>query len=169
VRYRGADEGDEQLAGGFHPAGTLEEWLKAIEPLSDYPRVRLGLYVSLSAALLSVLGTPNYVFSYAGDSSKGKTTALRIAASCWGNPDETSPRRIVVSWDGTQVIRERAPAVFNNMPVFFDDTKRIKGKEEVARTIYDFSQGQGRGHAHLARRALAAVREAPVGAEATGA
>jgi hypothetical protein len=146
VHFRGADAGDDQIAEGFHAAGTLAGWLEAVRPLAPYPRVKLVLYASLAPALLPILASPSFILDLAGETSTGKTTALRVAASDWGNPDETSHRGATLStWDGTAVWRERAPTVLHNLPFILDDTKRARKPEDVASTIYEVSQGRGRG------------------------
>lgn len=146
VHFRGADEGDDQVADGFCRRGKWSEWRQAVEPLADYPAVRLAIYASLCPPMLSILETANFILGFSGRTSIGKTTTLRVAASVWGDPDEHSRRGAALStWDGTAVWRERAPAALNNLPFILDDTKRAKSGEEVARTIYEVAQGRGRG------------------------
>jgi putative DNA primase/helicase len=96
-----------------------------------------------------VLGTPNYVVSYAGPTSQGKTTALRAAASCFGCPDERSPSAAIATWDSTRVWLERASAVQNDLPLIVDDTKRASRPADIAQLIYDVSSGRSRGRGSI--------------------
>ena len=84
VRFRGADIGDDQLAGGFYAAGTHDGWITAITPLTDYPRARLALYTSFVPPLLMILRSANFGLDFAGQTTIGKTTALRVAALASG-------------------------------------------------------------------------------------
>jgi hypothetical protein len=145
VMFRGADHGDEQLASGFTRRGSPGGWADAVRPLAGYPRVLLALFAGLVPPLLPILRAPGFIVDLSGESTGGKTTALRVAASAWGNPDESDPHSVLFSWDGTSVWRERAPAVMRNLPLLLDDTQRARRQEDVEQTIYDISQGRGRG------------------------
>jgi putative DNA primase/helicase len=145
VRFQGADAGDEQLAEGFQAGGTLDGWRAAVAPALPFPRARLALLTSLSTPLLSVLGAQNYVTDLCGNTSTGKTTTLRLAASVWGNPDERAPAGALSGWNTTRVWIERGAAVLKNLPVILDDTKLARRKEDVATVLYDIVAGRGRG------------------------
>ena len=88
--FRG-DDGDNQLVDGFHAHGTFEGWCEAIRPLRNYPRVQLAIYAALCAPMLEVLDTSNFILSYDGATTGGKTTCLRVAVSLAGCPDEEEP------------------------------------------------------------------------------
>ena len=145
VSFHGLDTGDEQIADGYRAEGSLDAWLDAIRPLSRYPRVLLALYAAFVPPLLHILGTPNFVVDWANRTSTGKTTALRVAGSVWGNPDERSPESALGTWDGTRVWLERASAVLSGIPLLLDDTKRAKNEKIVADLLYTVAGGRGRG------------------------
>jgi hypothetical protein len=145
VTFRGADAGDEQLADGFHSVGSLSGWLDAIAVIEQFPRLQLAIYASLAPPMLSILDSPNFVVDFCGETSEGKTTTLRVAASVWGNPDERSPAAALSTWDSTRVWIERASAVLNGLPLILDDTKRARRPRDVAQTLYDATSGRGRG------------------------
>ncbi len=114
VIFKGADTGQEQLVDGFGRRGTIQCWSSAIAPIEHYPRVQLALYAAFCACLLRILRAPNFVLSYAGATSTGKTTACRVAGSVWGNPDEECPEAVIGTWDATRVWAEhnrQRPAV----------------------------------------------------------
>jgi putative DNA primase/helicase len=141
--FRGADDGDERLADAFTCAGDFRTWREAVESIRSYPRAALGLYASLAAPVLKVLGAPGFVVDFSGSTSTGKTTVLRLAASAWGNPEPGSG--ILGTWNSTRVYIERASAVLRDLPLILDDTKGVKYPNLVAQTIYDYTTGQGRG------------------------
>ncbi len=170
IVFKGADDGDEQLADGFRAAGTFAGWRNAIRGIEAYSRVKLAIYASLSVPLLEIFNAYNFVLSYAGATSQGKTTTLRIAASCWGCPDERSPTSVVGTWDATRVWFVRAPEVINDLPLCIDDTKRARRREEVAQVLYDVTSGRGRGRGSQAglgrvntyRTVMLTTGEAPI-------
>lgn len=145
ITFHGADDGDEQLAGGFRASGTFEGWRQAVAIAAHYPRIRLAIFAALAPPVLALLDSPNFGLDYAGETSRGKTTTLRVAASAWGSPDERSPAAALSTWDATRVWIERASAVLNNLPLILDDTKRAKKRQDVAQTLYDVASGRGRG------------------------
>ena len=143
--FRGADAGDDQIAAGFCCEGDYQKWLQGITLVKDCPQIMLAMYASLAAPLLAIFETPNFLVSLAGPTSCGKTTAVRIAASVWGNPNEQAATSVVKTWSSTATWRERVPAVLNNLPFFLDDSKHVTHREDVAKTIYGVVQGLGKG------------------------
>ena len=148
VLFRGADAGDQQVAAGFRALGSLKEWRTIVGPALQFPRAKFVLLAGLAAPLVSVMapwGAKNFVVDVCGETSKGKTTTLRLAASAWGNPDEDSGFSAVTSWNSTVVGGERRASILNGIPLLKDDTKKVKDKPWlVSQSIYDFSSGRGR-------------------------
>ena len=144
VRFQGADAGDDQVARGFRFGGTAEGWRGAVGPELAAPKLRLAVTFSLATPLLVILGAPNPIYELCGETSRGKTVALRVAASVWGCPDERSPDAVMGTWDTTRVGAERTLAVVNNLPLFLDDTRRAKNAELVSALVYDVASGRGR-------------------------
>jgi len=149
IIFRGADEGDEQLALALQPQGDFTAWKAAVARLEEYPRARLAMYTGFCPPLVRILGAPNFTVSFAGSTSQGKTTVLRVAASLWGGPDERQAGSLVGTWDATRVWIERAASVFNDLPLLLDDTKRARWREDVAQTLYDVSSGRARGRGSI--------------------
>jgi hypothetical protein len=144
VSFRGADAGDEQAAAGYHAGGTFEGWQAALEPALLHPRVRLVVTASLAAPLLPLLGSRNFTVDVCGETSTGKTTALRLAASAWGLPDENSERSAMTSWNTTRVGAERRAGLVNGLPIVRDDTKLARRPEDLAQFLYDVTSGRTR-------------------------
>ena len=136
--------GLETLSSGWTTAGTWEEWLSAMELVSSFPYMYIAMYAGAAAPLLSILQTPGFVVDFSGETSGGKTTALRFSASVWGRPAESYPTAMY-SWDATKVWIERTSGFLHNLPLILDETKRARHPRIVRDVIYDFCQGQGRG------------------------
>jgi hypothetical protein len=150
IFFRAADTGDQQLAEGFHSQGSFQDWCQIVTPALAFDRVRLAVVASLTAPFLSILQQPNFGVDYCGETSKGKTTTLRLAASVWGRPDEKSPNAALTCWNSTRVHRERASAVLNNLPVIMDETKLVRDKREIASFLYEMANGRGKGRGSVA-------------------
>ena len=81
--------GASAIASGYREAGDFETWKALVQNLRPHPRFGLLLYASLAAPILRVLPeAPNFCLDLAGETSRGKTTSLRLAASVWGMPSE---------------------------------------------------------------------------------
>ena len=145
VAFRGADVGDDQIAQGYCSAGSLPGWKSAVGDVAQYPRALLGVYAALTPPLLQILSAPNFIVDWAFSTSTGKTTTLRLGASCWGNPDERSTASTLWAWDATRVWIERVSACLNGLPLILDDTKRARKTGDISQTLYDVASGRGRG------------------------
>ena len=101
------------------------------------------LAASFASPILSLVGSlPFFVHLWGVDSGTGKTVALMLAASVWGNPALGS---YVQTFNGTQVGQERTAAFLNHLPVCLDElqlTKDSRGKTSF--DVYQLAQGVGR-------------------------
>ncbi len=149
IIFRGGDQGEEQIVDGFSANGDFTVWFEAVRPLAQFPRVRFAINAALCPILLDVLDSPNFIVSFSGPTSQGKSTTLRVAASCWGQPDERSAQAAIGTWDATRVWRERAASVECDLPLILDDTKRARQFDDISQTIYDVVSGRGRGRGSL--------------------
>ena len=139
------DVGLRGLVEGFRAEGSWAGWIACVNHAAPYPAVFLGLYAALVPPLLDLLPhSSNFILDLCGETSLGKTTALRLAASAWGCPDERGSG-LLFSWDASRVFIERAAALGDFLPLFLDDTKRARRREDVGHTLYDYSSGIGRG------------------------
>jgi len=167
-----------RILSGYRQAGTLADWGKAACIASNYPLALAGLYVSLLPPLMQILGADNFVWEWSGKSSVGKTTALSLAASVWGQPKLNLDPSIVSSWRVTDVYIERMLATLGDLPFFLDDTRTAtRGKFAIdpAQVVYDVVSGTTKGRGTLAsteaRRAwrtiLMSTGEEPITGETT--
>jgi uncharacterized protein (DUF927 family) len=149
IHFHPGSSGERQIADAIHGKGTLEGWLKAIEFLENFPKARLGIYISLVPPLLEILNAPNFVIDFAGVTTAGKTTTLKVAASNWGDPDQRSDLPFLQGWHVTKVFVERAISVLNFLPMILDDTKTVRFKEMVGEIIYQVVSGKGKGRGNV--------------------
>lgn len=138
-----ADGGLKDLAGGWKERGEWKAWHAAIRRhLRRRPLVQLAIYAAAVAPLLRILELDGFVVDWSGATSRGKTSALRVAASVWGDPE-----KLVGSWGTASVVGPQEAAAFlHSLPLILDDTKRVgdRGGEIVARMLYDLPAGRER-------------------------
>jgi putative DNA primase/helicase len=149
VEFQPLSDGDEQIAQGFCSGGTMQGWSNAVVDALGYDKVHLMTLASLCAPLLEILEASNPIIELCGDTSHGKTITLRIAASCWGIPNEKSPKAAISTWDITRVGVEQSLATINNLPLILDDTQLCTHKDIIGQVIYDVAKGRGRKRGSL--------------------
>jgi hypothetical protein len=153
-----APEGMDNLIEGWRPAGSWEGWLAAVDNASDFAPMWVALYAAAAAPLLEIVGCTSFIVDFCGETTGGKTTALRLAASVWGRPSDNGTTAMY-SWDSTKVFIERVCGFLCHLPVILDETKRAKSPQVVRDVIYDFANGQGKGRGSIAgTRATASWR-----------
>ncbi|MFC1745413.1 DUF927 domain-containing protein [Candidatus Riflebacteria bacterium] len=145
IVFKAADAGSQQLGKSYGCKGTFEKWQEGIEKVLVFPKVAICILASFAAPLLELIGAPNFCLDLAGPTSTGKTTAAKVAASPWSNPDERASDSAMSTWDNTRIYIERMSAATNNLPIILDDTKRSKYPADISKTIYDITSGHGRG------------------------
>lgn len=145
VTFEIEDDATARLASAYQSAGTFEGWRAAVQTCTQFPRVMLALYAALVPPIMEAIpSAENFVVSWAGTTSAGKTTALMVGASCWGLPKESRETGVLGTWDTSVVGFERTFQALNNLPVFADDTKRARDHRDIPKVIYDFCSGCGR-------------------------
>lgn len=145
--FHSESDGDAAIVRRVHSVGTLEDWRESMAIVSAWPKVELAVYASLAAPMLELVRAPGFVIDFAGETTTGKTTALCIAASVWGVPDERDNHSLIASWATTEVGLERLAALMSSIPLFIDETKRarvVAGKSVVPECVYGLANGQGK-------------------------
>jgi len=140
-----AEAGAGQIARAMRGTGDAKKEREALASASKFPAVLAMLGASLAAPLLRVLDAPNFVLSLSGQTSSGKTSALRVAGSVWGRSDEREAASVMATWDATRVWIERTAAVLDGVPLLLDDTQRARNRQTVAQVLYDIPSGRSRG------------------------
>lgn len=126
------------------PHGDYTEWL---ETARECRKMSTTARIMLAAAFASVLiqrlgGLPFFVHLWGVDSGTGKTVALMLAASVWGDPQIG---RYVQTFNSTAVGQEKTAAFLNSIPVLVDELQLAKdGRGRTQFNVYALAQGVGR-------------------------
>lgn len=122
-----------ELARAVHSKGTLEEWAEYIAPLR---KQSLYLQIVLAAAFASVLiskvKTLPFVLHLWGGTGTGKTVALKVAASVWGNPE-----KYMLTLNGTTNALMGTAALLHDLPLLADELQTIKIDTNFQNQTYD--------------------------------
>jgi putative DNA primase/helicase len=144
IELEGGD-GDMDDARKIREHGSFEAWQTAVARIAHFPAIRLGICASLAAPLIAILDAPNSIVEWAGRTSRGKSTVLQIAQSCWRS---TADR--LRTWNSTVMGVEAAAQHACDLPLIVDDTKTaMRGgrSQDLERVVYQLISGRARGRA----------------------
>lgn len=174
-------DGDANFKGMFEAIcsrGSVEKWLSIAKEVREMSlTARILLAASFASPLLDPLNClPFFVHLWGVDSGTGKTVALMVAASVWGDPTIGA---YVKTFDGTTVGLEKTAAFLNNLPLCLDElqlAKDLKGRTNF--DVYKLAQGVGRTRGNRAggvdltptwRNCILTTGESPLTGQAAGA
>ncbi|OHV23244.1 hypothetical protein BBK14_24285 [Parafrankia soli] len=124
-----------------HPAGTLDAWQTAIGRVAAFPGMRIVLAAGFAAALLRVLRLDSFVLDIASTSSRGKTTAARVALSPWADPGEKSDG--MYTWKTKLIAAEYRLNAVRGIPVPFDESQLVDDPAIVDTLLYQVPRNHG--------------------------
>lgn len=144
------DANYRDLYAAVTSCGDYDAWLsEAKKCRSDSLTAHIMLAASFASPLLCKIGClPFFVHLWGVESGTGKTVALMLAASVWGDP-ETG--RYIQTFNSTQVSSERTAAFLNNIPLCIDELQLSRDSHGHSRfDVYQLAQGAGRGRGNKA-------------------
>lgn len=122
--------------------GTVDDWGKTMGLYASKSSVmRFAAYVALAAPLIQIVGQPTKIFHFFGERGTGKSTALYVAASIYGEK-----RNYVTTWNGTANSQTAKAMRFNNLVLCYDELKQ--GAQVLERAAYDLCNEFERGRAN---------------------
>ncbi|MDZ4212018.1 MAG: DUF927 domain-containing protein, partial [Methylotenera sp.] len=123
----------------FKQKGTLADWQDHIsKPCAGNSRLVFAISAAFASPLLDVTGMESGGIHFRGDSSTGKTTALRVASSVWGGLDYM--RR----WNQTANALEGVAYQHSDCLLALDEISQIDAKE-AGKAAYGLANGDGKG------------------------
>lgn len=174
-------DGDANFKAMFQTVrsrGSETKWLEtAAEVREMSTTVKIILAASFASVLLEPLNClPFFVHLWGVDSGTGKTVALMVAASVWGDP---AVGAYVKTFDGTVVGMEKTAAFLNNLPFCLDELQLAKdSKGRTTFDVYKLAQGVGRTRGNRSggvdltptwRNCILTTGESPLTSTASGA
>lgn len=134
---------------GYCLAGSLIDWQQHVADLCvGNSRLIFAVSVGFAGPLLRLLGFESGGFHFCSHSSSGKTTALRVAASLYGNKD------FMRKWKATKNGHEVIAFQHNDTLLCLDEMGEMSAIE-LGETAYMLANGAGKGR----QRADGSLRE----------
>jgi uncharacterized protein (DUF927 family) len=131
---------------GVEPAlsasGTVDQWRESVAALAQGNSLLVFvLSIAFAGPLLELAGEDSGGFHLRGPSSTGKSTALKLAASVWGNPSVYC--RL---WRATANGLEGLAALHNDGLLILDELSQID-PTQAGEAAYLLANGQGKNRA----------------------
>ena len=132
------------IYGAIAESGDYTAWLtEAVKCRSESLTAHIMLAASFASPLIGKIGClPFFVHLWGVESGTGKTVALMLAASVWGDPNVG---QYIQTFNATQVGHEKTAAFLNNIPMCVDELQLSKDSHGRSKfDVYQLSQGVGR-------------------------
>lgn len=144
-------DNEQNLKGVFdsiEQVGDREKWYELFKKLRKQGKIEFMSYIAASfgSILIEPLNALPFIVNLWGDTGKGKTVALMLAASVWANPQEGHFMSDAKATDTALEIRLN---FLNNLPMLIDDMAQIKQQldGDFSGLIYRWCAGKGKDRA----------------------
>ena len=145
------EENAERFLEHLKTEGDEGVWLDMVAKVRTMPFARAMLAASFASPLLYPLQHRNIYYHSWFDSKSGKTAALKLAMSVWGDP-----QALVKSYFSTMVGMEHRAGTMKHLPLALDELQTLEKRMDVNNMVYTLGNGVGktRGRAGGGIRAI---------------
>lgn len=134
-------QANNALDNRYQSKGTLEQWRSNVAQLAEnHSLLAFSLCTAFAGQLLDPLNQQGGGFHIKGGSSKGKSTALNLASSVWGNP-----KNFYRTWRATGNNLEHTAYMHNDGFLVLDEIGEIANPKELGNIVYMLANGMGKG------------------------
>lgn len=133
-------EGSAQTVDAYEAEGSLDSWVKVMQPHRERDKFRFILAAAFAAPLLRIIKLRTFFIYNWGGSRGGKTAALYAALSAWGDPEQ-----LKTSFDATRVGLERMASLYCDLPLGIDERQLAGDRQNFLETaIYAICSEKGK-------------------------
>lgn len=126
----------------FAVSGTSKQWQESIGRYCvGNPILTFCTSMAFAAPLLKPLECENGGFNLMGESSIGKSSALKVATSVFGRPEKG---HAIQQWNATVNAMEAIGSAYNDILLPLDEIGQATG-HDIGNTIYMLGNGMGKG------------------------
>ncbi|WP_250478695.1 MULTISPECIES: DUF927 domain-containing protein [unclassified Caballeronia] len=131
----------EAIMRAYSQAGTLDDWKRDVAAYcSGNSRMLVAVSTAFAGMMLAYSGQESGGLNLVGDSSTGKTTALRAACSVYGGPE------YMQRWRATANGLEGLAALHNDTLLVLDELAQVDPRE-AGEIAYMLANGSGKARA----------------------
>jgi putative DNA primase/helicase len=120
----------------YTSAGTWDGWVDAVRTyMTSRPLVMAGVYASLAAPLIKLLGVPGFVVDWSWETGRGKSKSIEAAASVWGGVKEG--QGVWRRWKSgpSTTAHTHLAWLTQSVPLMLDETKDMHDRPDIVRTM----------------------------------
>jgi len=122
----------------FQKKGCCYSWIESVgKYLGGNSRLCLACCASFASVFYEFMKWETKIFHFIGSSSSGKTTALKVALSIWGEYESQ-----LLTWQTSPTALENRAVEMNNTCLFLDELSQAD-PEKLRGVSYMLSQGKG--------------------------
>lgn len=130
--------------------GDRAKWYTLMKELRSSRKREILLYLasSLASVLVEPCGALPFIVNLWGETGKGKTVLLKLAASIWANPREG---QYMADAKSTITAQEIRLDTLNNLPMLIDDMAQIRNQcdGDFSTLVYRWCSGQGKDRSNV--------------------
>ena len=124
----------------YQSKGTLAQWRSEVsQKIQEHSLLVFAVSVAFTGQLLTPLNQQGGGFHIKGGSSKGKTTALNLASSVWGDPT-----KFYRTWRATGNALEITALMHNDGFLVLDEIGEVTNPKELGLIVYMLANGVGK-------------------------
>lgn len=129
--------------------GSEDTWLEIARSIRRSSRIEPKIYLTgaFASVLVGPLNALPFIINLWGETGKGKTVALMLAASVWAYPGENA---YITDPKSTPTALELRLDFLNNLPMLIDDMAQIKERVsgDFSSLVYMLCSGRGKDRAN---------------------
>ena len=130
--------------------GNRAAWYDLVKQIRKEGRIENLIYLaaSLGSVLVEPVGALPFIVDLWGETGKGKTVALMVAASVWADPNEGA---YMTDAKATSTAMEIRLNVLNSLPMMLDDMAQVENQYDgdFSELIYRWCAGKGRDRSNV--------------------
>lgn len=140
----------KMLYESIRKGGKREKWYELVKSIRATDRLEPKIYIAsaFASVLIEPLNALPFIINLWGDTGKGKTVALMLAASIYAYPGNNE---YVTDPKSTITALETRTNFLNNFPVLIDDMSQIKNKfdDDFSTLVYFLCSGKGKERSNV--------------------
>lgn len=141
----------KELADSIKMVGSLDIWLDMVKKYranKEHCEPQVYMSASFASVLVSRLNILPFIVNLWGFTGRGKTVALKMAASIWADPGDG---KFITDSYATQNAFEARLDVLNHLPLCLDDLSKVRDKMggDFTDLIYLVCSGKGKDRSNI--------------------
>lgn len=140
----------KMLYESIRKGGKRDKWYQLVKDIRATGKLEPKIYIAsaLASVLIEPLNALPFIINLWGDTGKGKTVALMLAASIYAYPGNNE---YVTDPKSTITALETRTNFLNNFPVMIDDMSQLKNKfdDDFSSLVYFLCSGKGKERSNV--------------------